>query len=223
MAIDTMWKLRGLIQAAYSKIRANRLKNDASKWPVNDLNADGERDWLRCSHDFLERKLQEEVLELCSAIRTFEPILNIRKEAGDVAAMAMMIADKAGALEGSARGPKVVVLCGSTKFKDQFMQAQFEETMKSNIVLSVGAFMHKDKVIYRDGEKLMLDDLHKRKIDLGDEILVINVGGYIGESTRSEIDYAIYTGKLVRYLEPLETPTPVLAHTSTTALWPFPH
>jgi len=47
----------------------------------------------------------------------------------------------------------------------------------------------------------MLDDMHKRKIDLADEIYVINVGGYIGSSTRSEIDYATETGKIVRYLE----------------------
>ena len=47
----------------------------------------------------------------------------------------------------------------------------------------------------------MLDDMHKRKIDMADEIFVINVGGYIGESTRSEIKYAQATGKPVRYLE----------------------
>ena len=50
--------------------------------------------------------------------------------------------------------------------------------------------------------KEMLDDMHKRKIDMADEIFVINVGGYIGESTRSEIEYAVNTGKIVRYLEP---------------------
>ena len=49
--------------------------------------------------------------------------------------------------------------------------------------------------------KEMLDDMHKRKIDMADEIFVINVGGYIGDSTRSEIDYAIEHGKRVRYLE----------------------
>lgn len=49
--------------------------------------------------------------------------------------------------------------------------------------------------------KEMLDDMHKRKIDMADEIYVINVGGYIGESTRSEIEYAAKTGKAIRYLE----------------------
>jgi hypothetical protein len=48
----------------------------------------------------------------------------------------------------------------------------------------------------------MLDDMHKRKIDMADEIFVINVGGYIGSSTRSEIEYATATGKAIRYLEP---------------------
>jgi hypothetical protein len=51
----------------------------------------------------------------------------------------------------------------------------------------------------------MLDDMHKRKIDMADEIFVINVHGYIGESTRSEIEYAKRTGKTVRYLEQSES------------------
>lgn len=55
------------------------------------------------------------------------------------------------------------------------------------------------------GIKTMLDELHKRKIDLSDEILVLNVGGYIGESTRSEINYAEAHGKPVKYLEPIES------------------
>jgi hypothetical protein len=50
----------------------------------------------------------------------------------------------------------------------------------------------------------MLDDMHKRKIDMADEIYVINVGGYIGNSTRSEIEYAKLTGKPILYLEPIE-------------------
>ena len=49
--------------------------------------------------------------------------------------------------------------------------------------------------------KAMLDDMHKRKIDMADEIFVINVNGYIGESTKSEIEYATTTGKVVNYLE----------------------
>ena len=70
---------------------------------------------------------------------------------------------------------KIVTLCGSTRFKEQFMEVQKRE---------------------------MLDDIHLRKIDLADEIFVINVGGYIGESTKREIAYAEKTGKTVKYLEP---------------------
>jgi hypothetical protein len=97
---------------------------------------------------------------------------------------------------------KVVTLCGSTKFKDAFMQAQKELTLAGNIVISVGLFGHSgDSEVFTKGTKEMLDDMHKRKINMADEIFVINVGGYIGSSTRSEIAYAQATGKPVRYLE----------------------
>jgi hypothetical protein len=99
--------------------------------------------------------------------------------------------------------PRVVCLCGSTKFKQEFIDANFRETMAGKIVLTVGWFSHSDGNIYTptQAEKVALDELHKRKIDLADEVLVINVGGYIGESTKSEIDYAERTGKPITYLE----------------------
>ena len=97
---------------------------------------------------------------------------------------------------------KVITLCGSTRFKDEFMKAQKRLTLEGNIVISVGLFGHSsDDEVWTDGTKEMLDDMHKRKIDMADEIYVINVGGYIGSSTRSEIEYAEATGKTVRYLE----------------------
>ena len=97
---------------------------------------------------------------------------------------------------------KVVTLCGSTRFKDEFMRAQKDLTLAGNIVISVGLFGHSgDDEVRMEGIKEMLDDMHKRKIDMADEIFVINVGGYIGSSTRSEIEYAHRTGKTVRYLE----------------------
>lgn len=97
---------------------------------------------------------------------------------------------------------KVITLCGSTKFKDEFVNAQKRLTLDGNIVISVGMFGHSgDKEVFQDNVKEMLDDMHKRKIDMADEIFVINVGGYIGNSTRSEIEYATKTGKPVRYLE----------------------
>lgn len=97
----------------------------------------------------------------------------------------------------------VITLCGSTRFKEQFMEAQKRLTLEGNIVISVGLFGHSgDQEVWTEGTKEMLDDMHKRKIDLADAIYVINVGGYIGESTRSEIDYARRHGKQIRYLEP---------------------
>ena len=103
----------------------------------------------------------------------------------------------------------VITLCGSTRFKDQFMEMQKKLTLEGNIVISVGLFGHSgDSEVWENMDegtltrtKEMLDDIHKRKIDMSDEIFVINVGGYIGDSTRSEIDYATEQGKKVRYLE----------------------
>lgn len=97
---------------------------------------------------------------------------------------------------------KVITLCGSTKFKEQFLAAQKRLTLEGNIVISVGLFGHSgDDEVWTEGTKAMLDDMHKRKIDMADEIFVINVGGYIGESTRSEIAYAESQGIAVKYLE----------------------
>jgi len=96
---------------------------------------------------------------------------------------------------------KIITLCGSTRFKDEFIAEQKRLTLEGNIVISVGLFGHSgDEEVWTNVTKIMLDDMHKRKIDMADEIFVINVGGYIGESTRSEIDYAKQTGKPVKYL-----------------------
>ena len=93
---------------------------------------------------------------------------------------------------------KVITLCGSTRFKDEFIETQKRLSLQGNIVISVGLFGHSgDKEVWQDGVKEMLDDMHKRKIDMADSIYVINVGGYIGSSTRSEIEYAIAHGKTV--------------------------
>ncbi|MCI6724508.1 MAG: hypothetical protein MR463_08700 [Bacteroidales bacterium] len=98
---------------------------------------------------------------------------------------------------------KVITLCGSTRFKDEFIETQKRLSLQGNIVISVGLFGHSgDNEVWQDGVKEMLDDMHKRKIDMADSIYVINVGGYIGSSTRSEIEYAIAHGKTVEYLEP---------------------
>ena len=96
----------------------------------------------------------------------------------------------------------VITLCGSTRFKDQFLEAQKRLTLAGNIVISVGLFGHSgDDEVWTEGTKEMLDDMHKRKIDMADGIYVINVDGYIGQSTRSEIEYARSQGKTIEYLE----------------------
>jgi hypothetical protein len=98
---------------------------------------------------------------------------------------------------------KIITLCGSTRFRDEYLAEQKRLTLEGNIVISVGMFGHSgDDEVWWANTKVMLDDMHKRKIDLSDEIFVINPGGYIGESTRSEIEYAEKTNKPVRYLEP---------------------
>jgi hypothetical protein len=96
---------------------------------------------------------------------------------------------------------KVITLCGSTKFREQFIAEQKRLTLQGYIVISVGLFGHSgDDEVWSEDTKIMLDDMHKRKIDMADEIFVINVGGYIGKSTKSEIEYAKMTGKIVKYL-----------------------
>lgn len=99
---------------------------------------------------------------------------------------------------------KVVTLCGSTRFKDEFLSAQKRLTLEGCIVISVGLFGHSgDDEVWRPGMKEFLDDMHRRKIDMADAIYVVNPGGYVGESTRGEIDYARRNGKEVLSLEPL--------------------
>ena len=111
-------------------------------------------------------------------------------------------------MSGPSYRPKIICLCGSTRFYETFQEANYNETMAGRIVLSVGFYPHsKAKSGHGEGvghdsmEKKALDELHKRKIDLADEVFVLNVGGYIGESTRSEIEYAKAHNKPIRYLE----------------------
>ena len=105
-------------------------------------------------------------------------------------------------MTGIGKRMKVIILCGSTRFKEQFLEQQKRLTLEGNVVISVGLFGHSgDEEVWKPGTKEMLDKMHLQKIDMADEIFVINVGGYIGESTRREIAHAEQTGKPVRYLE----------------------
>jgi len=104
--------------------------------------------------------------------------------------------------------PKIVCLCGSTRFMEHFFEAGWEYTLRGYIVLSVGVCKHAEHHgAEAQGQEVAdkLDELHLRKIDLADEVFVLNVGGYIGESTRKEIQYAQKHNKLIGYLE---TPKP---------------
>ena len=104
--------------------------------------------------------------------------------------------------------PKIICMCGSTRFMAEMLVWQWELTKQGYIVLSWCAlpdsyFEGKDKAHIGDqeGVKEIIDEVHKRKIDLADEVYVVNINGYIGDSTRSEIDYAVDQKKPVTYLE----------------------
>ena len=95
---------------------------------------------------------------------------------------------------------KVITLCGSTRFKDDFERINRELTLAGNIVISVGCFGHAGDT-FTEEQKVMLDDLHKRKIDMADAIFVINKNGYLGSSTKSEINYAWRNHKEIIFME----------------------
>ncbi|MFQ5633490.1 MAG: hypothetical protein ACE5I1_32385 [bacterium] len=89
--------------------------------------------------------------------------------------------------------PIIVCLCGSTRFSDAYQQANLQETLNGKIVLTIGCDMRSDEQLFKSMSKAdlqytkhCLDNLHLRKIDLADEVLILNVGGYIGQSTRKE-------------------------------------
>jgi len=107
--------------------------------------------------------------------------------------------------------PTIVCLCGSTRFWREFQRASLRLTLEGKIVLSIGAASGTDDEHFGnlpkdeyDALKEQLDTLHFRKIDLADEVLILNVEGYIGESTRNELEYARKMGKVIRFLEPTD-------------------
>lgn len=108
--------------------------------------------------------------------------------------------------------PPIVCLCGSTRFMEAFFEEGWRLTLEGQIVLSVGVCKHVDTAGGHGGEALgqdvadRLDELHMRKIDLADWVFVLNVSGYIGDSTRAEIEYARAHEKPVEFLEPEEKP-----------------
>lgn len=104
--------------------------------------------------------------------------------------------------------PTITCLCGSTRFANAFHLANLQLTMMGHIVLSIGCDMKSDAELFSDWNehhltalKQSLDELHLRKIDFADEVLMLNVGGYLGESSRRELAYAREHGKRIRWLE----------------------
>ncbi len=102
--------------------------------------------------------------------------------------------------------PTIVCLCGSTRFGDAYREANRRETLAGRIVLSVGLLGHAEGIDMNGPVKAMLDELHLAKIDLASEILVLDVDGFVGQSTAREIAYAERTGKRIRYLSQEATP-----------------
>lgn len=98
--------------------------------------------------------------------------------------------------------PEVVCLCGSTRFKDAYRAENKRLTLDGKVVLSVAFFGHADGESISPTQKERLDEIHRRKIDLADRIHVINVDGYVGDSTRAEIAYARERDLPVSWLEP---------------------
>ena len=104
--------------------------------------------------------------------------------------------------------PVIVCLCESTRFWRTFQQASLRETLAGKIVLTIGAASGTDDDHFGnlsreeyDQVKAMLDELHLRKIDLADEVLILSVGGYIGKSTSRELEYALIKRKQIRFWE----------------------
>lgn len=112
--------------------------------------------------------------------------------------------------------PKIICICGSTRFADlhAVMKWEFEKTGEA-ICLMINClpawyveqkgWEGHDHFCEQSGKKEILDELHLRKIDIVDEVFIINKDGYIGESTRNEIEYAKKLGKPVFYLEPTKS------------------
>ncbi|TDD46938.1 hypothetical protein E1263_35585 [Kribbella antibiotica] len=98
--------------------------------------------------------------------------------------------------------PEIVCICGSARFADEMSAANRELTFAGVIVVAPGFFPRADDQVITDEQKTALGDLHLRKIDLADRVLIVNPGGYIGEATTREIAYARATGKPVAFTDP---------------------
>lgn len=123
--------------------------------------------------------------------------------------------------EKKVKKPKVVCFCGSTRFAQWFMIERWKLEKQGIITLGInilpeGYFPKENHHgAEQEGVKHILDELHLRKIDLADEVVILNIDGYIGESTRRELDYALSIGKPIEYLEPIEENQPWIHHNAS--------
>ena len=99
---------------------------------------------------------------------------------------------------------KVITICGSYKFKKEMINIAEKLTLEGNCVLMPNELSRNSKDDYTLEEALMIDKMHKEKIKLSDSILVVNVNGYIGSSTKSEIEYAKNLNKEIMYYTDLK-------------------
>lgn len=98
------------------------------------------------------------------------------------------------------KGGKIICYCGSLRFKEQFQEMELRSLNEGNIaLLPCCMFVDIERKFGKVGYKEKADEIHKRKIDLADEVYIINPGGYVGESTRNEIEYAQSKGKRIKY------------------------
>lgn len=101
----------------------------------------------------------------------------------------------------------IVTLCGSTKFKEDFLRLQEELTLSGFCVISVGIFEHADHDDTANNPitsemKKMIDEIQLQKIDLASRVMIVNRDDYIGESTKAQIEYAKKIGKPIFYMYP---------------------
>lgn len=151
------------------------------------------------------KKIFREIAEhAIMSYQIFESESNISEELAQQRAIEYIVSD-----DYRAGFPIVVCLCGSTRFSDAFREANLNETLAGRIVLTIGCDMKNDAELFANlpatdlaRMKAALDALHMHKVEMADEVLILNVDGYVGESTRRELDYARALGKVIRWLEP---------------------
>lgn len=142
-------------------------------------------------------RLQQKTLETVMQLAHFAPQHQL-----DLEGLSRRVVKACQAALKASSIPEVVCLCGSTRFKEEYEEVERQFALQGKIVLTVGLFGHVEGLDMNAAPKGMLDELHKRKIDLADRVYVINKGGYVGNSTTSEIRYALTHGKPVAFMEP---------------------